>query len=134
MNSSEEESSSSSFKSADLEEIGIKKVARKPPRSKKDIPPGLLRAKKQLLVDIEARGGISQIGTGVGKLHSFSSIVQSRPKIYEPWKAECQEFIYYWRKNNNGNYLRAVVEFGIKDLNRATQEQPRPAKPASRKV
>jgi hypothetical protein len=56
MNSLEEESSSSSFKSADLGEIGIKKVVRKPPRYKKDIPPGLLRAKKQLLVDIKARG------------------------------------------------------------------------------
>jgi uncharacterized membrane protein YgcG len=64
----------------------------------------LSEVKWQFLSDIEARGGITNVGRG--NKYTPSSIFAERPEFYAPFRDECSNLVYYLRRWNKTQYRK----------------------------
>ena len=81
------------------------------------------RAKKQLLTDIEAEGGITAIGKG--RRTTLARIVKSRFNFYSKCKkAKLENWLNYWRKLDKSNYSDLLREFEVQPFGRVPDSLP----------
>jgi hypothetical protein len=71
----------------------------------------LSEVKWQFLSDIEARGGITNIGRG--NKYTPSSIFAERPEFYAPYRDECLNLVYYLRRRNKTQYRKYLDDHKV---------------------